>query len=494
MCVCAWCDRIMTTERLGTTVTTTTGTTTSSTTETTTTGFFINCGNGITAVPGDGSDCALLWEDVVALDENIVAMIDSGSYLTSLQDDFSTLFADITAITLAEAPTASYFDDVDADAFGAKADAVVVFSITLAGVAAIEVDQEDILQDLGNAIADNCGLPWNSPSMFVDVPTSRMRGRVLADSTNVNVGITLPIIEPTTTTLQPYDGACLLKQGCNDGVKNGDEEFVDCGGSCTACLPTCSDGEKNGNEEDVDCGGDDCSECPIDCEEAWADYGDCSTTCGTGTKTRTWTVSVDAQYGGTNCTNEAGASDTAACATDDFVVADCPVDCVGAWGSWGTCTRTCGRLGMRTRTFAVSVDVAAGGVECDNADEDEEVEECNTDSVCPIDCEGEWTNWKCEATCGTSVTGVRTFVVSKRSRFGGADCSVDEDAVESDTCPFDCCDQSCDATVPPAIPRGVMWATVSGGDSNFASGDYATVTGGQKNRAEAMYVVGCRCA
>lgn len=49
---------------------------------------------------------------------------------------------------------------------------------------------------------------------------------------------------------------------CSDGEQNGDEEGVDCGGSCTACgpAPTCTDGEQNGDEEGVDCGGD-CDPC-----------------------------------------------------------------------------------------------------------------------------------------------------------------------------------------------------------------------------------------
>ena len=49
---------------------------------------------------------------------------------------------------------------------------------------------------------------------------------------------------------------------CSDGVQNGDEEGVDCGGSnCTPC-PSCSDGVQNGNETGVDCGGSDCAPCP----------------------------------------------------------------------------------------------------------------------------------------------------------------------------------------------------------------------------------------
>src|SRR5262245_60952269 len=66
---------------------------------------------------------------------------------------------------------------------------------------------------------------------------------------------------------------------CIDGVRNGDESAIDCGGSCAACAngqtcfssfdclsgfcnngicsstSTCRDGLRNGNESDVDCGG-----------------------------------------------------------------------------------------------------------------------------------------------------------------------------------------------------------------------------------------------
>ena len=49
---------------------------------------------------------------------------------------------------------------------------------------------------------------------------------------------------------------------CDDGVQNGNETGVDCGGDCAAC-PTCDDGVQNGNETGVDCGGD-CAVCPCD--------------------------------------------------------------------------------------------------------------------------------------------------------------------------------------------------------------------------------------
>ena len=55
---------------------------------------------------------------------------------------------------------------------------------------------------------------------------------------------------------------CDSEVTCDDGVQNGDEEGVDCGGSfCPACT-TCDDGVQNGDEEGVDCGGPDCPACP----------------------------------------------------------------------------------------------------------------------------------------------------------------------------------------------------------------------------------------
>ncbi|MEM6698237.1 MAG: fibronectin type III domain-containing protein, partial [Bacteroidota bacterium] len=63
---------------------------------------------------------------------------------------------------------------------------------------------------------------------------------------------------------------CTTDPTCDDGIQNGDEEGVDCGGSnCPPCMmePTCDDGIQNGDEEGVDCGGSDCPPCMMEtCE------------------------------------------------------------------------------------------------------------------------------------------------------------------------------------------------------------------------------------
>mgnify|MGYP006253024745 CR=1 FL=1 len=78
---------------------------------------------------------------------------------------------------------------------------------------------------------------------------------------------------------------------CDDGIMNGNETGVDCGGDCDAC-PTCDDGIMNGNETGVDCGGD-CDACvtPAECDTPT----NITTTFVTNTKVRvTWDAMPDA--------------------------------------------------------------------------------------------------------------------------------------------------------------------------------------------------------
>jgi uncharacterized protein (TIGR02145 family) len=63
--------------------------------------------------------------------------------------------------------------------------------------------------------------------------------------------------------------ACPIEATCSDGIQNGTETGVDCGGaSCPACPiePTCSDGIQNGTETGVDCGGATCLACVVTCQ------------------------------------------------------------------------------------------------------------------------------------------------------------------------------------------------------------------------------------
>lgn len=64
---------------------------------------------------------------------------------------------------------------------------------------------------------------------------------------------------------------------CSDGVQNGGEAGVDCGGSCPAC-PSCSDGIQNQGETGIDCGGP-CPACPT-CSDGIQNQGEAGVDCG----------------------------------------------------------------------------------------------------------------------------------------------------------------------------------------------------------------------
>lgn len=69
---------------------------------------------------------------------------------------------------------------------------------------------------------------------------------------------------------------------CTDGIQNGSEEGIDCGGPCEPCPPAaCNDGVWNGLEIDVDCGGPDCMPCPLpNCNDNVQNQNETGVDCG----------------------------------------------------------------------------------------------------------------------------------------------------------------------------------------------------------------------
>jgi hypothetical protein len=70
---------------------------------------------------------------------------------------------------------------------------------------------------------------------------------------------------------------------CEDGIQNGDETGVDCGGAlCVPCPPpTCFDGVWNGLETGVDCGGPLCAPCAMaSCSDGIQNQGEEGIDCG----------------------------------------------------------------------------------------------------------------------------------------------------------------------------------------------------------------------
>jgi hypothetical protein len=127
--------------------------------------------------------------------------------------------------------------------------------------------------------------------------------------------------------------------GCHDGVKDGSETDIDCGGgTCDGCVvgkscggdadcasmscdpvaktctsAQCSDGVKNGNETDLDCGGGVCAPCTLD--QGCAAGRDCvSTFCNTTTGKCVADQCHDGVKDGSETDVDCGGSSCAGCA------------------------------------------------------------------------------------------------------------------------------------------------------------------------------------
>lgn len=173
-------------------------------------------------------------------------------------------------------------------------------------------------------------------------------------------------------------------------------------------------------------------QCPVDCAGEWGQWGDCTLPCGGGTQARNYVVLQEAQHGGAVCADH-DTSESQACNPDL-----CPPpppeaeDCVGSWSDYGECSHTCGPDGLQQRTFAISQLASNGGTECVQEVGSMESQSCNTEVQCPVDCQGEWTDFgACSEVCGPG-TRTRQFQVTQAAQFGGS--CPEADSVQSAEC------------------------------------------------------------
>jgi hypothetical protein len=137
-------------------------------------------------------------------------------------------------------------------------------------------------------------------------------------------------------------------------------------------------------------------------------------------------------YGGTACPATDGQTSSQSCNTQN-----CPIDCVGNWTPWGTCSKTCGG-GTQTRTFKVTTQAQYGGIACPVADGTPESQPCNTQN-CPVNCIGEWGNYgACNKLCGGG-TQSRQYKVIQLEAYGGQACPYYDKYIQTQSCNTEPC-------------------------------------------------------
>ena len=166
----------------------------------------------------------------------------------------------------------------------------------------------------------------------------------------------------------------------------------------------------------------------IDCEGSYGEFSECSATCGGGTRTKTYDITTPAQNGGTPCPTSPPITEP--CNTDP-----CPINCVGSYGEFSQCSKTCGG-GTRTKTYEITTPEQHGGAPCPISPTINET--CNT-QPCPIDCEGYFiTTEKCSKECDGGKETIK-YVISQEGKNGGKECEYTDGYTDRVDCNiFEC--------------------------------------------------------
>jgi hypothetical protein len=212
----------------------------------------------------------------------------------------------------------------------------------------------------------------------------------------------------------------------------------------------------------------------VDCVGSFSSFSTCSAACGSGTRTRVYSVTTAVAGTGAACPHASGFVETSACpnlpacpgSSEMMIFWGCcccclnilihraAVNCVGAFSSWTACTQTCGSQSS-SRTFTVTTAVANGGQTCPFANGYTETQTCSL-PACPgsnvlsewmrdffksltsppaaVDCVGAFSAYSaCTGTCGTAVR-TRTFSITTSVANGGAACAFSHGYVETSVC------------------------------------------------------------
>jgi hypothetical protein len=94
-----------------------------------------------------------------------------------------------------------------------------------------------------------------------------------------------------------------------------------------------------------------------------------------------------------------------------------PTGCAGTWSEFTECTQPCGPDGTQQHTFTLSTTAHDAGCTGDGL---VETSACNTETRCPIDCEGSFSPYsRCSVPCGRGGTESRSYAVTTQAQYGG---------------------------------------------------------------------------
>jgi hypothetical protein len=166
----------------------------------------------------------------------------------------------------------------------------------------------------------------------------------------------------------------------------------------------------------------------VDCVGSFGAFDSCSAPCGGGTQSRTYTIQTNAEKLGATCPHPNGYIDTQNCNTQP-----CPINCAGSFGAFDTCSAPCGS-GIKSRTYTIQTNAEHGGTTCPHPNGHIDTQNCNTQPCPPIDCVGSFGAFdSCSASCGGG-TKSRTYTIQTNAENRGTTCPYPNGHIDTQNC------------------------------------------------------------
>merc|ERR1712232_426426 len=103
-------------------------------------------------------------------------------------------------------------------------------------------------------------------------------------------------------------------------------------------------------------------------------WGSCSSSCEWGIRSRRYRIITHHEFGGKPCNPTEY--------KEDCWASKCPENCVGKWGPWSRCEKTCGPS-KKHRYYQVTTLGRFGGKKCPEGPDRSQMMECDL-GVCPF--------------------------------------------------------------------------------------------------------------
>ncbi len=188
----------------------------------------------------DGNNLSIDLDQSGSVASDVVSIVANGGAVISFPSQTVLIVEVTTAATSFEESTS---DETISFTFSSDGSKV---GLPVGSFSNIEINGEG---DTYSGMSD-----YGAKYVISDVVSSSSKGDLVIDypQSQRYADVSIKLLQTSSELTSKEES----QSTCSDGIQNGDESGLDCGGSCDSCeAGNCSDGIQNGDESGLDCGG-----------------------------------------------------------------------------------------------------------------------------------------------------------------------------------------------------------------------------------------------